>query len=161
MSASPKSKRGTRKATAAPRATSRRKSAATTTAGQRAGEAPVGAAVEADAAVAEATPVAVDAPARTAVEASAGDAIGLGSRLGIADVAGLHEALLRASDLGGPVRLDGGEVEFVDTAVLQLLVVHAREKAAAGEAPEWLAASPALRDGARTLGLEAHLHLPD
>ena len=92
--------------------------------------------------------------------AAADGTVRLAARLGIAEVSGVHETLLRASELGASVRLDAGAVEVIDTSVLQMLVVHARETSAAGSGLVWVAASPAVRDGARALGLESHLRLP-
>ena len=56
--------------------------------------------------------------------------------------------------------LDGGAVERVDTAALQLLVVFQRELDARQRAPTWLSASPALTEAADVLGLTQILKMP-
>jgi len=77
----------------------------------------------------------------------------------IADLATLKAALEAA--LSAPAAaLDGGAVERIDTAALQLLTVFRREAAARGVAVEWLGASEVLRDGAARLGLARTLELP-
>ncbi|MGO4702118.1 STAS domain-containing protein [Dyella sp. 2RAB6] len=77
----------------------------------------------------------------------------------IADLATVKAALEAA--LSTPAAtLDGGAVERVDTAALQLLAVFRREAAARGVAVAWLGASEALRDGAARLGLARTLELP-
>jgi ABC-type transporter Mla MlaB component len=77
----------------------------------------------------------------------------------IADLPAVKDALQAA--LAAPtVALDGGAVERVDTAALQLLAVFRREAAVRNVAVAWLGASAALRDGAARLGLERTLELP-
>ena len=77
----------------------------------------------------------------------------------IAELPAVKEALRGA--LAAPdAALDGGAVERVDTAALQLLAVFRREAAARGVAVAWLGASAALREGAARLGLEQTLELP-
>ena len=70
------------------------------------------------------------------------------------------KATLDAALATAAVALDGGAVERIDTAALQLLTVFRREAAARGVAVEWLGASEALRDGAARLGLARTLELP-
>lgn len=77
----------------------------------------------------------------------------------IADLPAVKDAL-RAALAAPGVALDGGAVERVDTAALQLLAVFRREAAARGVAVQWLGASAALRDGADRLGLVQTLELP-
>jgi anti-anti-sigma regulatory factor len=69
-------------------------------------------------------------------------------------------AELRAALARGALRLDGAEVSRVDTAGLQLLVAAIATARTAGVAAEWQAASPALVDAARQLGVGALLSLP-
>ena len=56
--------------------------------------------------------------------------------------------------------LDGGAVERVDTAALQLLVVFQRELDARQRTPTWQSASPALTEAADVLGLTQILKMP-
>lgn len=56
--------------------------------------------------------------------------------------------------------LDGGAVERVDTAALQLLVVFQRELDARGHAPNWQAASAVLTEAADALGFTQTLKMP-
>jgi ABC-type transporter Mla MlaB component len=76
----------------------------------------------------------------------------------IADLATVKAALEAALSAPAAV-LDGGMVERVDTAALQLLAVFRREAAARGVAVEWRGASDVLRDGAARLGLTQTLEL--
>jgi anti-anti-sigma regulatory factor len=56
--------------------------------------------------------------------------------------------------------LDGGAVERVDTAALQLLVVFQRELDARKRVPTWQSASPVLTEAADVLGLTQILKMP-
>lgn len=56
--------------------------------------------------------------------------------------------------------LDGGAVERVDTAALQLLVVFQRELDARQRTPTWQSASPVLTEAADLLGLTQILKMP-
>jgi len=56
--------------------------------------------------------------------------------------------------------LDGGAVERVDTAALQLLVVFQRELDARHRVPAWQSASPVLTEAAEVLGLTEILKMP-
>jgi phospholipid transport system transporter-binding protein len=57
-------------------------------------------------------------------------------------------------------QLDGGAVERVDTAALQLLVAYRRAAAARGQQPAWQAVSAVMREAAGVLGLQQALELP-
>jgi phospholipid transport system transporter-binding protein len=61
--------------------------------------------------------------------------------------------LLSAHADHDPVVVDGGAVERIDTAGLQLLVAFARRQADAGRRLEWQAASPELVKCSTRLGL--------
>lgn len=71
----------------------------------------------------------------------------------------LKDELLGMLDAGSVV-LDGSQVERVDTAVLQLLVLFRREVAARGGTMSWREASGALGEAAALLGLAQTLELP-
>ena len=69
---------------------------------------------------------------------------------------------LLAVDFGeSEVLLDGGAVENIDTAGLQMLVAFAKHYASRGRRLQWLAASPELLRGSRLLGLDGVLGLED
>jgi phospholipid transport system transporter-binding protein len=74
------------------------------------------------------------------------------------------QAALKAELLGalnaGAIVLDGGQVERVDTAALQLLVVFRRELEARGGTLAWHGTSSALSEAAGLLGLAQLLNLP-
>jgi anti-anti-sigma regulatory factor len=77
----------------------------------------------------------------------------------IAAQAAFKQQLLGALDHDAIV-LDGGAVERVDTAALQLLVVFQRELDARQRAPTWQSASPVLTEAADVLGLTQLLKMP-
>jgi anti-anti-sigma regulatory factor len=74
------------------------------------------------------------------------------------------QAALKAELLGalgaGAIVLDGGQVERVDTAALQLLVLFRRELDARGGTLGWRGTSDALNEAAGLLGLAQLLNLP-
>jgi anti-anti-sigma regulatory factor len=60
----------------------------------------------------------------------------------------------------GSVVLDGGQVERIDTAVLQLLMLFRRELRAHGGTLSWRGVSDVLNEAASLLGLAQILELP-
>jgi phospholipid transport system transporter-binding protein len=74
------------------------------------------------------------------------------------------QAALKAELLGAlaanAIVLDGGQVERVDTAALQLLLLFRRELDARGGTLVWHGASDALNEAAGLLGLAQLLNLP-
>jgi anti-anti-sigma regulatory factor len=78
----------------------------------------------------------------------------------IAAQAALKVQLLDALEQGARVVLDAGEVERVDTAALQLLVLLRRELQARGATLDWRNASAAFNEAAGLLGLARILELP-
>jgi anti-anti-sigma regulatory factor len=113
----------------------------------------------ADASVAAAEAVATE-PVRVAAAEPADPAtVRLPGALQIRSVDGVATSL-RAALGAGALRLDGGEVTQVDTAGVQVLVAAIASARRDGAKHEWLAASPALRDAARRLGVAALLELP-
>jgi len=74
------------------------------------------------------------------------------------------QAALKAELLGalpaGAIVLDGGQVERIDTAALQLLVLFRRELDAGGGTLAWRGASDVLHEAASLLGLAQLLNLP-
>ena len=77
----------------------------------------------------------------------------------MAALATLHTELTAVLP-GGAVVLDGGHVERVDTAALQLLVLLRRELDGRGGTLAWRGSSEALNDAAGLLGLTRILELP-
>lgn len=81
----------------------------------------------------------------------------LEASLGIADTRTLYEQLgtVLASRL--PVTLDGGRLERLDAAAMQLLANFCRTVRAHGRGLTWQSTSPALQQAAKLLGLESLL----
>lgn len=79
--------------------------------------------------------------------------------LGIESVAELQAALQPHLDDEAPLLLDGGDVDRVHTAGLQLLHAFVRDRAALGRSTSIAPASPALVQAARHLALAASLGL--
>ncbi len=78
----------------------------------------------------------------------------------IAAQVALKAELLGALESSAIVLLDGNQVERVDTAALQLLVLFRRELQARGGTLDWRGASGALNEAAGLLGLAQVLELP-
>jgi anti-anti-sigma factor len=83
----------------------------------------------------------------------------LGKVLTIAQVAEWHQKLTGIFDLRETISLNGGDIEKIDSAGLQLLVALKKEAEAAGVEMRWSAASGLLKRNANQLGLGAMLHL--
>lgn len=77
----------------------------------------------------------------------------------IRNVTTFQSELAQRLDESGPVRIDGGGVERIDTATLQLLAAFVRDMRTDGRAVEWVECSAALRSAASSLGLESALSL--
>ncbi|MEY2169484.1 MULTISPECIES: STAS domain-containing protein [unclassified Rhodanobacter] len=92
-------------------------------------------------------------------EQAAGEAVVLPPDCRMATLAALHTELVAALP-GGAVELDGSQVERVDTAALQLLVLLRRALDGRGGALAWRGSSAALNDAAGLLGLAKILELP-
>lgn len=89
-----------------------------------------------------------------ATAAAGSKQIALGESLTIRDVTELMADITSALDLGGTVAVDGGEVESVDCAGLQLLCAMMKSAQAKGVEISWQAASECLREGVTQLGLD-------
>ncbi len=100
-----------------------------------------------------------DGKARVAEAASAADPfyLKLDVSCTLRESADLQFSLVAAS--GDPVVVDGGDVERVDTAGLQLLVALVRRQQRAGRRLSWKAASPTLLKCGDRLGLTEALGL--
>lgn len=70
-------------------------------------------------------------------------------------------SLHAAEDSSGDFSIDAGSVERIDTAGLQLLLGFAARLRLTDRRLVWGAVSPALRQGARQLGIDRALELPE
>ena len=77
----------------------------------------------------------------------------------IRSVTALQADLAERLDESGTVQIDGGGVERIDTATLQLLAAFVRDLHADARSVEWIKCSAALRRAANSLGLESALSL--
>jgi anti-anti-sigma regulatory factor len=87
------------------------------------------------------------------------DPIELEPRLTIAQAAGLHRTLVARMAEGGPIAIDGGKVEEIDTAILQLLTSLWRTAPGRGAPCSWQGVSNQLRRTAELIGVAEALHL--
>ena len=76
------------------------------------------------------------------------------------EAADLHFALLAADASASPFRINGGAVDRIDTAGLQLLTSFIRQRSGSGVEVTWSATSAELTRCANRLGLQAELRLP-
>jgi anti-anti-sigma regulatory factor len=83
----------------------------------------------------------------------------LGKVLTIAQVEDWHQRLAGIFDLREPISLNGGDIEKIDSAGLQLLVALMKEAEAIGVQVNWGAVSNLLKQNANQLGLGAILRL--
>jgi phospholipid transport system transporter-binding protein len=77
----------------------------------------------------------------------------LGTECTLRDSANLKSQLLNTVSATDSVVVEGGAVEKIDTAALQLLVAFALREAAAGRRLEWVSASEELLGAGARLGL--------
>jgi phospholipid transport system transporter-binding protein len=101
----------------------------------------------------------VDASSASSANADAAASVLLPADCRMAAQAALKAELLGALKAGAIV-LDGTQVERVDTAALQLLVLLRRELDAHGGTLRWHGTSDALNEAASLLGLAQLLNLP-
>jgi anti-anti-sigma regulatory factor len=94
-------------------------------------------------------------PARSAKAAP----IELGARLSITEAVDLHKTFTERIAQGAPIVIDGGKVEEIDTAILQLLASVWMTGAKQGVECRWQTASEALRRIARLIGVAELLNL--
>ncbi len=81
--------------------------------------------------------------------------------LGVANAATLQDELLKLNASPTDIELNGGNVERVHTASLQLLTALFRDMKQTGRVCTWSAVSTALRQAVDTLGLTEILHMPE
>jgi ABC-type transporter Mla MlaB component len=105
------------------------------------------------------------APAKRKRAAPASRAVAVAARLTLAadctlrEAAGLKALLLQTVSPADHVIIDGGAVERIDTAGLQLLAAFARRESAAGRRLDWQSASAELLGAGARLGLLGALGL--
>lgn len=85
--------------------------------------------------------------------------IELGARLSIAEAVDLHRMFTERVAQGAAIVIDGGKVEEVDTAILQLLASVWMTGAKQGVECRWQTASEALRRIAKLIGVAELLNL--
>ena len=95
-----------------------------------------------------------------AVAAGAHEALLLDSQCTLRESVALKSRLLERLDQAGDVEIDGGSVQKIDTAGLQLLVAFARQLRASHRALGWKSVAPELQRSAAQLGLADALGLP-
>ena len=84
----------------------------------------------------------------------------LATHLSIAQAADLHRLLTARVADGTPLILDGGRVEQIDTAMLQVLASTWQACMQRGIACSWKAVSANIRLSAALIGVGDALHLP-
>jgi ABC-type transporter Mla MlaB component len=84
----------------------------------------------------------------------------LASNCNVKDAAELKQTLCLHLDDAGPVTVDVGSVERVDTSTMQVLCAFVRDRSAHERKVEWLGDASVIRDAARLLGVESMLRLP-
>jgi ABC-type transporter Mla MlaB component len=84
----------------------------------------------------------------------------LASNCNVKDAAELKQTLCLHLDDAGPVTVDVGSVERVDTSTMQVLCAFVRDRSAHERKVEWLGDASVIRDAARLLGVESMLCLP-
>jgi anti-anti-sigma regulatory factor len=85
--------------------------------------------------------------------------VALEASLGIADARALHAHLDAALAAGTAIVLDGGRIERLDAAAMQVLVGFCRAAHERRLTVTWKSISPSLQQAARLLGLESILYM--
>lgn len=104
-----------------------------------------------------ATPAA--APAAVSSNAPPGRVV-LGTSCTIHEASALRAHLIAQSAHPGPYEIDGGAVQQIDTAGVQLVVAFALDCLERGIHYVWTGRSPAFEEAVRTLGVNALLESP-
>lgn len=106
----------------------------------------------------------IPAPVVTAAPAPAAEAsrarVVLGTSCTIQEAAAVRAHLLAQAALPGPYEIDGGSVEQVDTAGVQLVVAFALDCLEKGVAYKWTGRSPTLEKAIELLGVGPLLEYP-
>lgn len=104
--------------------------------------------------------VAANAPAPAAGDKPSSGRVLLGAACTIHQAQALRAHLLETANHPGPYEIDGGAVELVDTAGVQLVVAFALDCLERNIHYVWKARSLALEDAIRILGVGALLESP-
>jgi phospholipid transport system transporter-binding protein len=106
----------------------------------------------------------IPAPVAAAVNVPSADAprarVVLGTSCTIQEAEAVRAHLLAQAALPGPYEIDGGSVEHVDTAGVQLVVAFALDCLEKGVAYKWTGRSPTLEKAIELLGVGPLLEYP-
>ena len=102
----------------------------------------------------------VNAKAPAAGGMSASGRVTLGPSCTIHEVQALRAHMIEQAALPGPYEIDGGQVQQIDTAGVQLVVAFALDCLERGISYSWKNRSPALDEAVRVLGVAALLESP-
>jgi len=102
----------------------------------------------------------VNAKATAAGGISASGRVALGTACTIHQIQVLRAHMLEQAALPGPYEIDGGQVQEIDTAGVQLVVAFALDCLERGISYSWKGRSPALDEAVRVLGVAALLESP-
>jgi len=102
----------------------------------------------------------VNAKATAAGGISASGRVALGTACTIRQIQVLRAHMLEQAALPGPYEIDGGQVQEIDTAGVQLVVAFALDCLERGISYSWKGRSPALDEAVRVLGVAALLESP-
>ena len=94
-------------------------------------------------------------------DSSASGEVALGEALTIADVGEWCGKITAVLDRSEPVRLQGEDLDQIDSAGIQFLVAVMQEAAALGIEVSWAGVSDVLRSASEQLGLNGALHLSE
>jgi anti-anti-sigma regulatory factor len=102
----------------------------------------------------------VNAKAPAAGGAPASGRLALGASCTIHQVQALRAHFIEQAALPGPYEIDGGQVQQIDTAGVQLVVAFALDCLERGINYSWKGRSPAFDEAVRVLGVGALLECP-
>lgn len=100
------------------------------------------------------------AKAPAAGGSSACGRVALGAACTIHEIQALRAHMIEQAALPGPYEIDGGQVQQIDTAGVQLVVAFALDCLERGISYSWKGRSPALDEAVRVLGVAALLESP-
>jgi len=100
------------------------------------------------------------AKATAAGGTTASGRVALGSSCTIHQIQALRAHMIEQAALPGPYEIDGGQVQQIDTAGVQLVVAFALDCLERGISYSWKGRSPALDEAVRVLGVAALLESP-
>jgi len=102
----------------------------------------------------------VNAKAAAAGGTTASGRVALGTACTIHHIQALRAHLIEQAALPGPYEIDGGQVQQIDTAGVQLVVAFALDCLERGISYSWKSRSPAFDEAVRVLGVAALLESP-